>query len=1177
MAQLALAIPLAAGGAALGSTVGLTALGASVGLAAGQYLGQMLLSEEQVTEGPRKEDLSVQTATYGRAIPEVWGSDRMAGNIIWASDLIEERVSRSVGGKGKGMGGGGATQVSYKYFGNFAVAFCNGPVQRIRRVWADNKLIVDLTPNNTNGKGHKYGAEKTRFYLGTEDQNPDPLIEAYEGAGNVPAHRGIVYVVFDRLPLEDFGNRIPQIMVEVTAVSTESVPPPETDILTNAAGRPDGAGWGSDDGGVLEIDGPYLWEVSGEHLYKINRYTRRATYYNWFAPNADNLTNANEGGATLANSPQGYLSTPIIDVLKGKVYMGVGGSSRVYLAEFDRDTLQWSKDFNGDSGEWDSGLTYIGFAETYRTYGFAVYPNVDIPPYPPTYLVVAGDVRGPIKVLNGAGHPNLIADFARLGEIGSANGYGSDQNTRRATFAIDLSGRRFWAAGGVGAEAFVTKMRQDGTFPDFVSLNSLTGYTLTGRIWAISYDSREDALIVVVDREAILKIDPETFALIVAWDSTATDWAAAAASMTLRNALAQPYCYGVLYTDSQGDAYRFNTATMRLEREVDINALGGGIGSILNSMMYEPEADAFWTPGGGYALVFLERFSADAVTVGSIVADLCEDAGLEPVDYDVSALTDEVDGYTRTGQMTVRSAIQPLMAAYSFDAVETDWTLRFVKRGAPPAVTIEDKWLGADQGGANTPPAKIGHTRGMETEIPRAVTINYKSKNRNYADANQQARRIADTTGAEGEASVALPIVMGDQQAKDLAESTLARLWTERDSYETTLPPRFLALDPTDVVVFAKRGPNLDADLEARIETVEYGANGVLRLEATAHAAATYTPSAPAVTFEPVVETVPVPVGTKGFMWNGPVVPGIVSDDGGAYWAAGPGFAAPNVEWRGGVLLAATDAGVGNFANLRATDVPTPWFRLQTGLPAMPLDGPWGAWDDVTTVDVEMMTNATLASYPAKDVLAGVNRVVIGDEVVQFRDATLIDSGLYRLSGLLRGRLGTEWAMAEKRAGTAGFLIDPDAIERVLDIESVGQALAVKTVSVGEPVTVGTATAFTNTGAALKPWAPCQVAGNRDGSDNLTVTWTRRTRYGGQWLDGTPTVPLREESEAYEVDVLDANGAVVRTITGLSAPSATYSATDQTADGITPGDPVTVEVFQLSADVGRGYGRRATV
>ncbi len=102
------------------------------------------------------------------------------------------------------------------------------------------------------------------------------------------------------------------------------------------------------------------------------------------------------------------------------------------------------------------------------------------------------------------------------------------------------------------------------------------------------------------------------------------------------------------------------------------------------------------------------------------------------------------------------------------------------------------------------------------------------------------------------------------------------------------------------------------------------------------------------------------------------------------------------------------------------------------------------------------------------------------------------------------------------------------------------------------------------------------IAGERDGSNNLTVTWVRRARLYAEWADGID-VPLDEPSEAYELDVLNGGGAVVRTITSLSSATASYSAADQTTDFGAPQPSVAVNVYQISSRVGRGFPGQATV
>ncbi|UYO41515.1 glycoside hydrolase/phage tail family protein [Rhodopseudomonas palustris] len=213
MAALVLSVAGAAAGALFGP------VGAIAGRIAGALIGNALdqslfggsSDSSRAVEGPRLADLDVMASTEGAPIPRVYGRARLAGQVIWATALEEvisvEQSTTGGGGGGKGFGGGGGgqtttTTTTYSYFANFAVGLCEGPIGRVARIWADGKPL-DLSGLNI------------RVHRGTEDQAPDGLIVAKEGAGNAPAYRGLAYVVFERLPLADFGNRIPQLSFEI--------------------------------------------------------------------------------------------------------------------------------------------------------------------------------------------------------------------------------------------------------------------------------------------------------------------------------------------------------------------------------------------------------------------------------------------------------------------------------------------------------------------------------------------------------------------------------------------------------------------------------------------------------------------------------------------------------------------------------------------------------------------------------------------------------------------------------------------------------------------------------------------------------------------------------------------------------------------------------------------------
>jgi GTA TIM-barrel-like domain/Putative phage tail protein len=203
MAALVLSVAGAAAGAVFGPA------GAIAGRIAGALVGNIIDQKlfgpgDQNVVGPRLADLEVMASTEGAPIPRVYGRARLSGQLIWATQLEEVASSSTAsGGKGHLVSGPSTTTTTFSYFGNFAVGLCEGVIGRVGRIWADGKLL-DLS------------RKTIRVYRGTEDQLPDELIVAKEGAGNTPAYRGLAYVVFERLPLADFGNRIPQLSFEIT-------------------------------------------------------------------------------------------------------------------------------------------------------------------------------------------------------------------------------------------------------------------------------------------------------------------------------------------------------------------------------------------------------------------------------------------------------------------------------------------------------------------------------------------------------------------------------------------------------------------------------------------------------------------------------------------------------------------------------------------------------------------------------------------------------------------------------------------------------------------------------------------------------------------------------------------------------------------------------------------------
>jgi hypothetical protein len=176
-------------------------IGGAIGAAIGQQIDRAVIGGGKAREGPRLKELDVQTSSYGSSIPAIFGAMRVAGTVIWATDLIE-RKAKSGGGKGR------PSTINYTYSVNMAVALSSRPLARIGRIWADGNLLRGAAGDFKVQTGF-------RFYNGYNDQGADPLIVSAEGQSESSAHRDLAYVVFEDLQLADFGNRIPSLTFEI--------------------------------------------------------------------------------------------------------------------------------------------------------------------------------------------------------------------------------------------------------------------------------------------------------------------------------------------------------------------------------------------------------------------------------------------------------------------------------------------------------------------------------------------------------------------------------------------------------------------------------------------------------------------------------------------------------------------------------------------------------------------------------------------------------------------------------------------------------------------------------------------------------------------------------------------------------------------------------------------------
>ena len=188
------------------------------------YAGQAITRafDNRVFEGPRLQTLHIQSSQDGAPMARIYGRARIAGQVIWAARVKEIATEEKRGGKG------GPSTRTYSYTLSFAVGLCQGEILDVGQIWANGQPLQTKDLN-------------TRLYKGSDDQSPDPLIAEIEGT-DVPAFRGTAYMVFEDMPLDDFGTRLPQLNFEIIRAPKRTDDAPRLEDLVQGVDLIPGSG-----------------------------------------------------------------------------------------------------------------------------------------------------------------------------------------------------------------------------------------------------------------------------------------------------------------------------------------------------------------------------------------------------------------------------------------------------------------------------------------------------------------------------------------------------------------------------------------------------------------------------------------------------------------------------------------------------------------------------------------------------------------------------------------------------------------------------------------------------------------------------------------------------------------------------------------------------------------------
>lgn len=1220
------------GGNAAGSVIGSSIFG-GLGKIAGNIIDSKLLtgrSKFSSIQGAGVSSSAIQSSAYGKTIPIVYGLNRIAGNIIWSLP-IKEVVTTTTSSTGGGKGGpaispsSSQTSTDYNYFATVAIAICEGEIDEVLRVWADSKLL-----NPDDGV--------FRLYKGTEDQMPDSLIESTEGIGKTPAYRGLAYVVIEDFPLEEYGNRIPNFTFEVKRKTLNNNNSPVEEEITAMMIIPGAGEYVYDDTvqfKVLgeEVNGNFIEKgnrvrvnqnnhsAKADGLLSLDHLQETCPNLEWVSPVVVWFGNDLDAGNCILRPGVDFQGEGKIEPDDWNV-AGVNRSS-AYLISTDVDN-------RSNYGGTPNDASLLRYLTELKSRGYKIMFN------PMLFMDVVGKTwRGELTgsaedcasfFTKTNGYNTFILHYANLVKnhvdafiIGSEligltrvrdftdNSFpGVDElinlaasvkaivgSEVKVTYAADWSEYHHTDGGWYNmdplwASSDIDFIGIDCYFPLTNSAEPVGGFDIdtikqgwrSGEGYDFVYDDEtRTSTTAVSDEYAWKNIDYWWKNNHTNPDGNQTGWVPESKKIWFTE-LGYPSVDGasnqpnVFYDPASSNSAFPRLSKGRVDFRAQRNAITASLSEWKNSNMVEkiflyawdarpfpfwPDMTSVWSDGNVWRTGHWLQGKLGVSNVGAITLDIVKRIGLDENKLDTSRLNSLIEGFVIDSQVTARQAIDQLRQAFFFDAVESDGLIKFVPRGALSSLSIpvEDLVPGDSSFGTDI----LTVTRAQELELPQKIDVNYINPSTDYQPGNQHAQRLA--TFSKGIESVSLPIVMSDQTAKEIADITLFTRWLERKKFSFMLPIKYARIEPGDVITIVAEY----VSHVVRVEEVNFGAPGLMEVYAVAEDLATYRFDNAAGTVVPATTSAQQISRTNLQMLDLPLLP-FDAEDG-----LSIRFAAVGEEsgWRGAVIYRSDDGGE-SYQKFTSTPSESTIGSAETLLGSALTN----VFDYNNSVTISLKGNGELKNATELAVLNGANAALIGDEIIQFKTAVLLEQGKYALSGLLRGRLGTEHAISSHQIGERFILLDGSMVKESMSSQLIGLQRSYKGVTVGGNIATTESQNFTFNANSKKPYSPVHITGSREFGSDIAIRWIRRSRIDGQWRDNVD-VSLGEDIEYYEVDILNSSDQVVRTLDNIYHPEVYYYSYQQVLDFGLDQDSVKVRVYQISSLVGRGYAGEAVI
>ncbi|MDR1495200.1 MAG: glycoside hydrolase TIM-barrel-like domain-containing protein [Rickettsiales bacterium] len=1158
----------------------------------------------------RLSEISIQTSTYSKVIPLVYGRNKLAGNVLWlgtVQEVVNNNTTTLKIGKGQKIN---QASITYFYFLSFAIAICAGEIASVENVWADTTLL-DLT---------EY---PHRFYSGTSTQLPDSLIESIEGTGNVTAYRDLSYIVFENFPLSEFNNRIPNFLFEVlrkNEVDSNSV----TSLENCIQGINIAPSWGEF---ALSTTTQYkageqfaydftdtndgIWYVlnrnnnSGatDSIASLNQLTDRLVNCQWFSVqtaffgNSLDISNCTVTprvsfnyfytGYPIYTAPDQYnvgnwnrYNSPLLGTnADGSPRFPSGTSSDASILSFfqelksrDKNTVfhpkilmdiegtPSSRLLGGNSGDVNSFFTKTnGYNAFILHYADLLKDCIDV------FLIGSG-LEGLTSIKTGSNSFPAVDNLLALAvaartilggdiKISYAAGY-REYHSIDGWFALD----KLWASNyidfvGINAYFPLTNAPQDA-----ITRESIKNGWFSGEGYDCSTVNGVD--VALEPAQAYKNLEYWWSQDHVNPDGSTSPWIPASKNIWFTE-------YGFRSLDCSSNEpykgldslpkYSLGNSDFYAQR-IALEATEMALGSkdfIENKLVYcwdmrpypfFPGRKDIWPDGLNWKYDYCLNGKTGISNANVLIYQLFRDAALDESLIETLDVDEFVDGFVLNNIISVRDALHLLQKVYFFDCVESEGKISFL--------STKTRSKDGDSITEIVEEELIGFGQdGAKKFIVVDVLGNNDLPKRLslvFIDKNNNY----DTTSVYAERESVesdkhdvdtLPVVLDAEKAKNIAEISLYSSWLEKVEFNFILPIKYLYLNCSDLL---RLQTGTDTHL-LKIKSIILE-NDFLKVSATRFDSRIYDyPSDESASPDP--EIMRKAGNTYIKILEIPSINSAMLNKIYIFFALNGQF----MNWTGANLYF-SDNNRKSYTTLGETNINALVGRV---INVASLTRPY-YFDNLNKLKISFhggIDTDLLASASDFEIYNGRNLAIYGDELLRFRNIVLNTDGSYEVSGLLRGLYGTEDEIQNHRTGDRFIVLGENLLSQEFDYDRVSFNYSYRAVTFGGDISRSQVLVYQLRGENLRPLAPCHFSHwLLDGS--LYMKWEEKMRGYHNWTSDAEDISPDSGSKYY-LEILGCDGILEKVY--LEERHYEYNLLDRDP-------PIGIRLCQLNTLYGKG-------